>query len=319
MSNPTETVSTAGERIVLAHGGGGQLTQQLLAERVLPRLTNGLLAPLTDSAVLPPCERLMVFTTDAVMGAEPIALSLALIVEEGLPLEVFDRIIASIASTAQEAGVPIATGDTKVIERRGGDGMMITTAGIGAVRSGVELAASRIRPGDAIIINGGIAEHGLTIMSVREGIAFDTDLRSDAAPLNGLIAHVLDSAADVKFMRDPTRGGLAGVLCDAAESAGVGVHVEEGRLPISSIVRHTSELLGLDPLTVANEGKCVMVVAEADAEGVLATCRSHPLGVGAARIGTMVESDLPLVELHTAIGGARIVQRPYGEELPRIC
>ena len=345
MMQTTDTIDAATERIVLAHGGGGQLTQQLLAQRVLPHLGNKLLNPLEDSAMLPPSDRRQVFTTDAfvvqplefpggdigrlavcgtvndlaVMGADPVALSLALIVEEGLPLAVFDRIVASIAATATEAGVPIATGDTKVIERRGGDGIMITTAGIGAVRQGVELSASRIQPGDVVIVNGGIAEHGLTIMSVREGIGFDTDLRSDAAPLNGLIAAVLDSGADVKFMRDPTRGGLAGVLCDVAENAGVGVHIEEGRLPISPVVRHTSELLGLDPLTVANEGKVVIVVAQADAERVLAACRSHPLGAGAAQIATVVESDWPLVELRTVIGGARIVQRPYGEELPRIC
>lgn len=345
MSSEVETFADASRRVVLAHGGGGQLTQQLIDERIIPQLANDWLNPLEDGAVLPPSVNGQVFTTDAfvvqplefpggdigrlavcgtvndlaVMGAVPRALSLALVIEEGLSFEVLDRIIASIGRAAAEANVPVVTGDTKVIERRGGDGLMVTTAGVGELRKGVTLGLARVTPGDRVIVTGTLAEHGLTIMSVREGIAFDTDLRSDAAPLNHLIGNILDSGADVKFMRDPTRSGLAGVLNDVVEKCGMGVRLEEEAIPLTPVVRHTSELLGLDPLTVANEGKVVVVVADADTDKVLAACRADELGRRAAVVATVVESDPPLVELQTAIGGARIVQRPYGEELPRIC
>jgi len=341
----SETIADASHRIVLAHGGGGTLTQELISAHIMPRLANELLNPLDDSAILPRPDNRLVFTTDAfvvqplefpggdigrlavcgtvndlaVMGAIPRAVSLALVIEEGLPLELFDRILESIADAARQAAVPIATGDTKVIERRGGDGLMITTAGVGELRSHVNLSLSRIQTGDCVIVTGNLAEHGLAVMAVREGLGFDSDLASDAAPLNGLVGAVLDTGAEVKFLRDPTRGGLAGVLADIAEETNLTIRVEESALPITPIVRHTSELLGLDPLTVANEGKCVIVAAERDADKVLAACRGHELGRHAAIIGTTVEADPPLVELHTAIGGSRIIQRPYGEELPRIC
>ncbi len=344
MATEPATILDNRERIMLAHGGGGQLTQRLIAEHILPRLTNDLLDPLGDSAVLAPAERPQVFTTDAyvvqplefpggdigrlavcgtindlaVMGATPTALSLALIIEEGLPFALLDRVIDSIAAAAREAGVPIVTGDTKVIERRGGDGLMITTAGVGQIRPGVDLSLAQVRPGDRILVNGTLAEHGLTIMSVREGIEFDTNLKSDAAPLNHLIENMLAAGA-VRFLRDATRGGVAGVLNDIAEGSGHSVRIDEAALPLSPIVRHTSEALGLDPLSVANEGKCVAVVAGADADAVLAACRRHPLGRHAALIGEVTAGEPPLVELQTPIGGARIVQRPYGEELPRIC
>ena len=341
----TEIVTEAVPRVSLAHGGGGLLTRQLIADRIIPRLGNSLLNPLDDGAILPHASGQMVFTTDsfvvqpltfpggdigrlavcgtvndlAVMGAVPQALSLALIIEEGLPVETLERLIGSISQAAGEANVPIATGDTKVIERRGGDGMFITTAGLGMLRDDVALSLSRITAGDRVIITGNLAEHGLTIMAAREGIEFDSDLQSDVAPLNGLITAMLDSGGDIKFLRDPTRGGLAGVLCDMVEETHLSIQVEEAALPIPPIVRHTSELLGLDPLTIANEGKCVVVVSENDADGVLRVCRQHPLGRNAAIIGTIVEITPPLVELHTPIGGARVVQRPHGEELPRIC
>ncbi|MFH1418402.1 MAG: hydrogenase expression/formation protein HypE [Planctomycetota bacterium] len=341
----TEVSADTTPRVTLAHGGGGLLMQQLVNKHIIPRLSNRLLNPLEDSAILPRMSGRTVFTTDAfvvqplvfpggdigrlavcgtvndlaVMGAVPRALSLALVIEEGLSIEKLDRVIESIAQAAVEADVPIATGDTKVIEHRGGDGLIITTAGVGELRNDVHLSLSRVIPGDRIIISGNLAEHGLAIMSVREGIEFDSDLRSDVAPLNDLIAVMLGCGGDVKFVRDPTRGGLAGVLCDITEETHRSIHVAELALPVSPVVRHTSELLGLDPLAVANEGKCVAVVADKDAERVLAACRRHPLGLHAAIIGTVVESSPPLVELHTAIGGARIVQRPLGEELPRIC
>lgn len=332
-------------RIVLAHGGGGELMGRLLREHVVPKLSNAALAPLADAAVLPWSADAVVMTTDsyvvtplefpggdigrlavcgtindlAVMGAEPVALSLGLILEEGLPLSVLDRVMTTIAATAREAGVHVVTGDTKVIERRGGDGLMINTAGIGRMRPGVRLGAERIAVGDAVLVSGALAEHGLTIMSVRHGIAFQSELRTDAAPLHDLIARMLGSGADVKFLRDATRGGVAGVLADVCDAGNVSADVWEDRLPITPTARHAAEMLGLDPLAVANEGKIVCVVAAADADRLLASMRDHPFGRQAAIIGRVTDAQPPLVELVTRVGGRRIVQRPYGEDLPRIC
>ncbi len=342
------------DRVVLAHGGGGELMAQVIREHLLPPIDNELLAPLTDGAVLPWPAGGLVFTTDsyvvtplefpggdigrlavagtvndlAVMGATPIALSLGLIMEEGLPFDVLDRVMASIAATAREAGVSIVTGDTKVIERRrsdgagaagSADGMFINTAGVGRPRSDVNLAVGRCAAGDAVFVTGTLADHGLTVMSVRNGIEFETELRTDAAPLNGLVAALLDSGADVKFLRDATRGGVAGVLADISGATGLSIEVFEEHLPISATARHAAEMLGLDPITVANEGKIVGVVAEQDMERALAVLREHALGRQAARIGRLTRTAPPLVELVTRVGGRRVVQRPYGEELPRIC
>lgn len=332
------------DRIILAHGGGGELTRRLLDEHVLGRLSNPMLDPLTDGAFVPVGGASVCFTTDAyvvtpvefpggtigdlavcgtvndlaVMGAEPQALSLALIIEEGLPIATLERIVVSIAASAERAGVVIATGDTKVIERRSGDGLMITTAGVGAPRTGLRLETDGIAPGDVVLVTGRIADHGLAVMSAREGLAFTTRLTSDVAPLNGLIGDVL-AAGGVRFLRDPTRGGLAGVLCDLVEATGLSIDLDEAAVPISRVAAHTAEMLGLDPLTVANEGKCVIVAAADSAERILAACRNHPLGEHAAVVGTFTASAPPLVELITRAGGRRIVQRPYGEDLPRIC
>jgi hydrogenase expression/formation protein HypE len=331
--------------VVLAHGGGGELMGQLIRKHLVPALDNETLRRLEDGAVLGWPGGEVVLTTDsyvvtplefpggdigrlavagtvndlAVMGADPVALSLGLILEEGLELEVLDRVMASVARTAAEAGVRVVTGDTKVIERRGGDGMFINTTGVGRLREGLRLEAASVRPGDAILVNGNLAEHGLAVMSVRGGIEFESDLRSDAAPLNGLIAGLLESGAAVRFMRDATRGGVAGVLCDISEASGCSVDVEEATLPISATARHAAEMLGLDPLTVANEGKVVCVVAAEDVDEALWAMRSHPLGKRAACIGRVTEVQPRLVELVTRSGGRRVVQRPYGEELPRIC
>ena len=341
-------------RVVLAHGGGGELMNQLIREHLLTPLNNELLSPLTDGAILPPAKGQVVFTTDsyvvtplefpggdigrlavagtvndlAVMGATPAALSLALILEEGLSFGVLDRIIASIAATAEEAGVSVVTGDTKVIERRqqansssptASDGLFINTAGLGTLRPDARLDVSRVEPDDVILINGPIAEHGLAVMSVRSGIEFDTDLRSDAAPLNHLLAGLFESGADVKFLRDATRGGLAGVLADISEARGVSIEIGEEEIPLAPTARHAAEMFGLDPLACANEGKVVCVVAKADANRALDALRAHPLGRGATRIGQIVEAQPALVELRTRAGGRRVIQRPYGEELPRIC
>ena len=338
-TNPTD------ERIVIAHGGGGELTQRLLAEHVLPKLANDLLNPLTDGAVMDVPAGRVCMTTDAyvvqplefpggdigrlavcgtvndlaVMGATPKALSLAMVIEEGLPLATLDRIIDSIAAAAAEADVVIATGDTKVVERARGDGMTITTAGLGLMPAGSKIGVDRIFPGDAIIITGQIADHGLAVMSVRQGLAFESELVSAVAPLTGLIAAACAGGRNVKFMRDPTRSGLAGVLADIAEATELGIEIEEDAVPISRAARHAAELLGIDPLTVANEGKCVLVVSSADAHETVLACRGHPLGTRAAVIGRVIEAAPPLVELVTRAGGRRMIQRPYGQELPRIC
>ncbi|MCA9250394.1 MAG: hydrogenase expression/formation protein HypE [Phycisphaerales bacterium] len=335
----------AGEKISIAHGGGGEMMHRLIEGHILPRLGNRFLNALNDSAIFEPTNKRTAFTTDAfvvqplefpggdigrlamcgtindlaVMGATPTALSLALVVEEGLPLSVLDRILDSIAETAATANVVVATGDTKVIERRSGDGLMITTAGIGHLRDGVNMDLGRVNAGDVVIVSGRIAEHGLAVLSVREGLSFETQIVSDAAPLNDLVATILDSGADVKFMRDPTRGGLAGVLADAADVSNLSIEVREDSIPVSSAVRHTAEVFGLDPLTVANEGKLVAICSAKDADRVLNACRAHPLGKHAALIGHFVDEQPQLVELITLAGGRRVIQRPYGEELPRIC
>jgi hydrogenase expression/formation protein HypE len=246
--------------------------------------------------------------------------AVALVLEEGLELAVLDRVVDSIAAAAKEAGVVVATGDTKVVERQRGDGLMITTAGVGVLRQGVDLGLERVQAGDAVLITGRIAEHGLAVMSAREGLNFSTAIESDVAPLTSLIEAILAAGgAGVKFLRDPTRGGVACVLADLAEGARLSVEVNEAAIPISPAALHTAELLGLDPLTIANEGKCVSVVAAEVSRQVLEACRAHPLGKFAAIVGTVTPSSVPLVELVTRIGGRRIVQRPYGEELPRIC
>ena len=341
---PTNSI----DRVVLAHGGGGELMSRLIREHLLAVLGNERLAPLTDGAVLPPPAGELVLTTDsyvvtplefpggdigrlavagtvndlAVMGAEPLALTLSLILEEGLPFERLDRIVGSIAATAREACVEIVTGDTKVIERRstpGMDGLFINTAGVGVRRADMQLGMSRIDTGDAVLINGTIADHGLTVMSRRHGIEFETELRSDAAPLNHLLKRLFDSGADVRFVRDATRGGIAGVLADISESTGLSVEIDEQRIPISPTARYAAEMLGLDPLTIANEGKVICVVAAEDADKAVRALRADPLGAAARIIGDVTDAQPPLVELRTSTGGRRVIQRPYGEDLPRIC
>ncbi len=345
MLNEPDSSRHAGEQIVMAHGGGGELTRQLLVEHFLPKLGNDLLNPLTDGAVLDRPGAKICMTTDAfvvqplefpggdigrlavcgtvndlaVMGADPLALSLALVIEEGLPMAVLDRMIASIADSALEAGVVIATGDTKVVERRQGAGLFIITTGIGELLDGADLDVSRIKPGDEVMVTGRIAEHGLAVMSAREHLAFETELRSDVAPINGLVRCLIESGADVKFLRDPTRGGVAGVLADLVEDTRLSVEVEEEAIPISRVALHTAEMLGLDPLSVANEGKCVAVVSADHAERAVQACRSHPLGAHCAVVGRFTVATPPLVELITRAGGRRMIQRPYGEQLPRIC
>lgn len=348
-----ETIDQHDERILLAHGGGGELMGRLIREHLIPplaKLSNALAsksAELNDSAVIPWSAGEVVFTTDsfvvtplefpggdigrlavcgtvndlAVMGAAPVALSLSLILGEGLPIELLSRVMESIARAADEAGVAVVTGDTKVIERHVGapPALFITTAGVGRLLRSSPPNPARICVGDCILVNGVIAEHGLAVMSAREGLEFETPLRSDVAPLNHLIARLLDAGVDVRFMRDATRGGIAGVLADISETSTLSVVIQETSVPLSPAARVASEMLGLDPLTLANEGKVVLVVAESDATQALKTLRLDPLGRHAACIGTIAADRPALVELETSSGGRRLIQRPYGENTPRIC
>jgi hydrogenase expression/formation protein HypE len=331
--------------LMLAHGGGGQLTDQLLDQSILPRLHNLALDELLDSATFDPADQRVALTIDsyvvqplrfpggdigrlcvsgtvndlAVCGATPAGIALSFILAEGLERALFDEIMNSIASTAAEANVNIVTGDTKVVGRAQADGMYVTTAGVGLVPRGRQLHPRRVKAGDVLIINGPIADHGLAVMLAREMPDMHSALRSDVAPLNGLIAQLLGAVPDVVFMRDATRGGLAGLAADLAQRTKLHVVLDEARIPIRPETLHAAELLGIDPLDVANEGKVVIVVREADAAAALSALRTHPLGKEADIIGLIDASADGLCELRTTIGGRRIVQKPYGEQLPRIC
>jgi hydrogenase expression/formation protein HypE len=331
------------ERILLAHGGGGILMKELV-ERIVGKL-GGARGPLQDSATLPIGAGRIAFTTDsftvsplffpggdighlavcgtvndlAVSGARPLWISLSFIVEEGFQFETFDRVLDSVARAAREAGVSVVTGDTKVVERGKADGLFINTSGIGVVPDGVEVSSASAEPGDAVLVNGTIGDHGLAIMSLREGIDFGSDLASDTAPLSNLIVPLLERIATVRAMRDATRGGLAAVLNEIAADSSVCIRLEEEAIPISEAVKRGCELMGYDPLHVANEGKFVAIVAKDDAEEALAIMRAHPLGRGAARIGEVAAAPPGTVILKTVFGGERVVDIPYGDLLPRIC
>ncbi len=333
-------------RIVLAHGGGGQLTDDLLMGTLLPRLGNARLNALLDAAMLDADGRRLALTLDgyvvkpwrfpggdigrlavcgtindlAVSGARPLGMALGLILEEGLEEAALETVLDSVAAAGREAGVEVVGGDTKVVEHRNGDGLYITTAGVGLARPGIELSPQRVQPGDAILINGFIGDHGLAVMLARQMPQVQSVLRSDAAPLNGLIDALLDAVGGaVAFMRDATRGGLAGVAVDLALRSGWHITLEEEAIPVRGEAQHAADMLGLDPLEIANEGKIVAVVRAEAAEAALQAMRSHPLGRDAARIGTVGEVADGICELHTSIGGRRVVQKPYGEQLPRIC
>ena len=330
----------------LAHGGGGRLSKQLVEGLIASTFDNALLAPLHDGAVLDVPAGRMAFSTDsyvirplffpggdigslsvhgtvndlAMCGARPLALSVAFILEEGFPMDDLQRVVASLHAAAEEAGVPVATGDTKVVDRGKGDGLYINTAGIGLIPSGIELAPARARPGDVVLLSGEIAVHGIAIMSVREGLSFETTLESDSAALHGLVADVLAAGGEhVHVLRDPTRGGVASALNEIADGARVGIELEERALPLREEVRGACELLGFDPLYVANEGKCLALVAPEVAEAVLGAMRAHPRGRDAVRVGTVVEAHPGAVTMKSLIGSQRIVEMMSGEQLPRIC
>jgi hydrogenase expression/formation protein HypE len=255
----------------------------------------------------------------AMCGAHPLYLSAAFIIEEGLPMEDLWRIVVSMQQAARNAGVSFVTGDTKVVDRGKGDKIFINTSGIGMVQPGVHINPVRASVGDAVLLSGRIADHGIAIMSVREGLEFETELVSDTAPLNGLVAAMLHACPDIHVLRDPTRGGVASALNEIAASAHIGIHIREDSIPVSNGVRGACELLGLDPLYVANEGKLIAIVPEHDAAAVLDAMQSHPLGKEAVRIGMVVAEHTGIVTLETRIGGTRVVDMLSGEQLPRIC
>ncbi|HUM03311.1 MAG TPA: hydrogenase expression/formation protein HypE [Thermoanaerobaculia bacterium] len=332
--------------VLLAHGGGGRLTQRLIEQLFVPSFDNPALSEQHDGAVLEIAGRRLAFTTDsfvvkplffpggdigslavhgtvndlAMCGARPLALSAGLILEEGLPMEELRKIVASMRHAALAVGVPIVTGDTKVVDRGKGDGVFVNVTGVGLVREGIEISPRRARPGDAVLVSGEIAVHGIAIMSVREGLTFDTELVSDSAPLDGLVEGLLAAAGEkVHVLRDPTRGGVASALNEIAGRAKVGIRLEETKIPVSEDVRGACEILGLDPLYVANEGKCLVIVAPEAADAALDAIRSHPLGRLAARIGEVVADHPGQVVMRSRIGGQRIVDLLTGEQLPRIC
>ena len=333
-------------RIVLAHGGGGQLTDELLDLVIRPRFANEYLGVLDDSAVVPVPQGELVLTTDsyvvqplefpggdigrlavsgtvndlAVCGAVAAFMTLGLILEEGLEIELLRRVLDSVAATAAEAQVKIVTGDTKVVARGEADGIYINTAGVGMRRPDRDLGIDRIRPGDVVIFSGTIADHGLAVMLKREQESvIRSDLKSDTAPLGGLIGKLLEQVPQVVFLRDPTRGGVAGVLADLARHSGRHLTIDETKIPIRPETLYAAEMLGLDPLSVANEGKVVVVVRPEGADTALATLQGHPLGRRAAIVGRFGDTRDGLCEIVTDVGGRRIIQKPYGEELPRIC
>jgi len=331
--------------IVLGHGSGGRLSHQLIQQLVLPHFRNELLAPLHDGAVFSINGATLAFSTDsfvvnpiffpggdigklaicgtvndlAMCGAKPLYLSAGFILEEGLGMSDFQRIIQSMKTTADEAGVSLVTGDTKVVDRGKGDKIFINTSGIGLIEPGVRIHPERARPGDKIIINGQMAVHGIAIMSVRDGLAFETEVASDCAPLNGLTSAFLKAFPDVHVLRDPTRGGIASALNEIAGQAKVGIRLEESAIPISEEVKGACEILGFDPLYVANEGKLLAIVPPEGADQVLDAMRAHPLGRDAAIIGEVVDRHPGFVTLSTRVGGNRVVDMLSGEQLPRIC
>ena len=332
--------------ILMAHGGGGRLTQMLIEKLFVSSFDNPALAELHDGAILEAGGARLAFSTDsfvihplffpggdigslavhgtvndlAMCGARPLALSSGLILEEGLPIDDLWRIVRSMEAAAKASGVPIVTGDTKVVDRGKGDGVFINVSGVGLVPPGVSISPRRARPGDVVIVSGEIAVHGVAILSVREGLKFETTLETDAAPLNGLVEALLAAAGEkVHVLRDPTRGGVATTLNEIAAQGRVGIRLDESAIPVGEEVRGACEILGLDPLYVANEGKCLVIVDPSAAGLALETIRAHPFGRAAAVIGEVTAEHSGKVFLRGRIGGLRLLDLLTGEQLPRIC
>ncbi|HRD59432.1 hydrogenase expression/formation protein HypE [uncultured Nocardioides sp.] len=331
--------------VVMGHGGGGAMSAELVESLFLPAYGGAARAELGDSAVLPRPAGRLAFSTDsyvvkpmffpggcigdlavngtvndlAMSGAQPLYLSTAFVIAEGTAMADLARVATAMGKAAEQAGVQLVTGDTKVVDHGSGDGIYVNTAGIGVVPDGLHIGPDRAWPGDVVIVSGDLGVHGVAVMSRREGLEFDTTIESDTAPLHGLVADVLATGAEVHVLRDPTRGGLAATLNEVAAASQVGIVVRERDLPIPADVRDACGLLGLDPLQVANEGKVVAVVPQDDADGVLDAMRRHPAGRGAQAIGTCVAEHQCTVVLRTGLGATRVLDLPIGEQLPRIC
>ena len=335
--------------IVMGHGGGGKLSAELVEHLFLPAFRNETLENLGDSAIVNIDVGVngarLAYSTDsyvvrplffpggnigelavngtvndvAMSGAQPLYLSAGFILEEGMPLDQLGVIAESMGAAARAAGVTLVTGDTKVVDKGHGDGVYINTSGFGLIPDGVQIGPQRARPGDVVIVNGEIGVHGIAIMSVREGLEFGAPVVSDTAPLNGLVADILSVTRDVHVFRDLTRGGLASSLNEIAQSSGVGIAYEENRLPVPMAVRAACDMLGLDPVYIANEGKMIAIVPPDVAEAVLAAMRAHPYGRDAVILGHVVEQHPGVVVAKTGIGGTRVVDMQVGEQLPRIC
>jgi hydrogenase expression/formation protein HypE len=333
------------KNVLLAHGGGGKLSHQMIQKIFIPQFKNDLLDPLHDGAMFTFGGARCAFSTDsyvinpiffpggdigtlavngtvndlAMCGARPLYLSSAFIIEEGLPMEDLWRVVVSMKQAAETAGVQLVTGDTKVVDRGKGDKLFINTSGIGIIPDGVQINPKQAQTGDKIILSGLIAEHGIAIMSVREGLEFETQIESDCAPLNGLVETMLATSKKIHVLRDPTRGGVASVLNEIAESAQVGISIREEHIPMREEVRGACEILGFDPLYVANEGKLIAFVSAEAADNVLKAMCAHPLGKDAMLIGEVVANHPGTVIMKTRIGGSRVVDMLSGEQLPRIC
>ncbi|MBE7472660.1 MAG: hydrogenase expression/formation protein HypE [Anaerolineae bacterium] len=331
--------------IVLGHGGGGKLSAELIEHLFLPAFRNEMLQNLGDSSIIGVNGTRLAMSTDSFVvrplffpggnigelavngtindismsGARPLYLSAGFILEEGLPIETLGRIVDSMAAAAQAAGVVLVTGDTKVVDKGHGDGVYINTSGIGLVPEGIEIGPQRAKPGDVVILSGTIGDHGMAIMSVREGLEFETTIESDTAALNGLVAAMLAASPTIHVLRDPTRGGVASSLNEIAQTSQVGIQIDENKLPVNSAVRSACELLGMDPIFVANEGKLLAIVPAGSAEAIFEAMRQHPLGRRAAIIGRVVEQHPGMLVARTGIGGARVIPMQIGEQLPRIC
>lgn len=334
------------QRITMAHGAGGKASQSLIEAVIRPALANPELDRLDDGAVLdPPPGRRLVVTTDAfvvkprrfpggsigdlavngtvndlaVMGAEPAALCVSLVLEEGLDVDELRSIVDDLADAADRIGVPVVTGDTKVVERGAADGCYVTTTGVGFLDPDLGLDAATVRPGDAVVVSGTIGDHGVAVMVARGDLALAADVSSDTAPLHHLAESLLAAVPRTRWLRDPTRGGVASTCNELAAACGLGVELTEGGLPVRPVVAGACELLGLDPLHIANEGKLLAVVPGDDAERAVAALRGHPLGTEACVIGCVTEEHPGLVVVATAFGGARILDMLVGDPLPRIC
>jgi hydrogenase expression/formation protein HypE len=336
------------EKIIrLAHGAGGRMMADLIRDTFAPPLDNEYLRQMADSAVTqsPVSNLRLAISTDsfvvrplffpggdigslavhgtvndvAMSGARPLWLTAGFILEEGLEMDVLERVVRSMAEAARESGVLIVAGDTKVVEKGHGDSIYINTAGVGVVMEGVEVGPNRAQPGDVVLFSGTVGDHGVAVLSQREGLAFETELISDSAPLNGLVETLLAAAPHTHCLRDATRGGLAAVLNELAGTSQVGIEIEESAVPVRPAVTAACEMLGFDPLTVANEGKLVAFVPAKEAQAALDALHAHPLGQEAARIGVITKEHQGMVLAHTAIGGRRVVDMPLGELLPRIC